>query len=81
MMLTFVKSQLKSLEDEASVKEFSHLVDVLCNWNRGEDLLEFISENVVGYLNTQQELAETSGHSTRGKTRYALLPYEILNMF
>ena len=50
MMLTFVKSQLKSLNDDATCKEFGHLIDVMCNWGRGEDLLDFITEHLQGTL-------------------------------
>lgn len=63
-MLTFVKSQLKSLNNEASSKEFSHLVDVMCNWGRGEDLFEFITEHIQGSLMVEQPNLETS---TRGR--------------
>ena len=64
-MLSYVKSQLKSLGNDANTKEFGHLVDVMCNWNRGEDLMEFISEHVLGSLAVHQQLAE-SRNSTRG---------------
>ena len=50
LMLSFVKSQLKSLNDDASAKEFGHLIDVMCNWGRGEDLLDSISEHLHGSL-------------------------------
>lgn len=44
-MFTYVKSQLKSLDSDATSSQFGHLVDVMCNWDRGEDLLEFIMEH------------------------------------
>lgn len=65
-MLSFVKSQLKSLNDEASSKEFGHLIDVMCNWGRGEDLLESINDHLHGSLTTGQQSLETSSTSGIG---------------
>lgn len=50
LLLSFVKSQLKSLTDEATCKEFSYLVDVMCTWGRGEDLLDLITDHLQGNL-------------------------------
>ena len=64
LLLSFVKSQLKSLSDEATCKEFGHLVDVLCNWSRGEDLLDFISdhfeERLALLISDQSECSQVS---------------------
>lgn len=49
-MMTFVKSQLKALNDDSNSNDFGHLVDVMLSWGNGEDVLEFISDNVQGKL-------------------------------
>lgn len=68
-MLSFVKSQLKSLDDTATPNEFGHLIDVMCNWGRGEDLLDSISEHLYGSLRaiTDDQSSETSTTSTKGE--------------
>ena len=53
-MLTFVKSQLKSLDDRAAQSEYAHLLDALCNWGRGDDILEFVTENIQSGLAAAQ---------------------------
>ena len=67
-MLSFVKSQLKSLNDDAMPNEFGFLIDVMCNWGRGEDLLESISDHLQDSLNTltTNQMAETLRRSRRG---------------
>jgi hypothetical protein len=68
LLLSFVKSQLKSLPDEATSKEFSHLIDVMCNWGRGEDLLDLITDHLqqslISFISDQP--SENSG-SRKGK--------------
>lgn len=66
-MLSFVKSQLKSLNESATVKEFSHLIDVMCNWGRVEDLLESISDHLQDSLTALS--SEKSNDSCRRSTR------------
>lgn len=68
-MMSFVKSQLKSLDDNATSKEFGHLIDVMCNWGRGEDVLESISDHFHGSLKaiTDDPSLEVSSRRTRGE--------------
>ncbi len=68
MMLSFVKSQLKSLNDQATSKDFGHLVDAMCNWGRGEDLLDFISDHLQGSVTAlMHEQSSVSGAQGGGK--------------
>ena len=72
MMLTFVKSQLKSLNDDATCKEFGHLIDVMCNWGRGEDLLDFITEHLQGTLADLLN-EQSSGTVAQGRRKGAIV--------
>lgn len=72
LLLSFVKSQLKSLTDEATCKEFSYLVDVMCTWGRGEDLLDLITDhlqgNLMNFIAEKSPLSDTrKGKATRKK--------------
>jgi len=69
-MMTFVKSQLKALSDDSSSNDFGHLVDVMLSWGNGEDVLEFISDNVQGKLESLS--VEQTPESSR--TRKSKLP-------
>ena len=64
-MLTFVKSQLKSLNDDATPNEFAHLLDALCNWGRGDDILEFVAENIQRAMTSLQPPTKPT-QKTRG---------------
>lgn len=61
LLYSYVKSQLKSLDDAATQKEFGHLVDVMCNWGRADDVLEFISENVLSSFDQPSKAMDTTG--------------------
>ena len=64
-MFSFVKSQLKSLDDQATPKQFGHLIDVMCNWGRADDVLEFVSENIESSVSSFLQPAPKK--QTRGK--------------
>ena len=73
-MMTFVKSQLKALSDDSSSNDFVHLVDVMLSWGNGEDVLEFISDNVQGKLESLS--VEQTPESSR--TRKSKLPASLI---
>jgi len=85
LVLSFVNSQLKSLTDEASCKEFGHLVDVTCNWGRGEDLLDFITDHLqemlISFISDQSESEASHSRTRKGFNSFksAILKQDLIS--